>query len=302
MNSSQAKWLFWCVLGGAALIFFILTVYALLLYSVKEDDLADFSFSGSRIGVIDLHGPIFEARSWVDQIKKFGDSPSIKAIILHIDSPGGGVAASQEIYQEVLRLRDHKKKIVVSSMASVGASGAYYIACACDKIVANPGTVTGSIGVIAEWYNYGELLQWAKLKNVVFKSGEFKDAPSPVRDLTENERKYMQGVIDDLYNQFTLAVSKGRNLDLAVVKPLADGRIYTGLDAKSRRLIDEIGTFQDAVEITAKLAKIEGEPKLVHPVKEHRTFWDLLSGDLSSIFPINNQNRGTQIQFSYLWK
>jgi protease-4 len=302
MKPSQSKWLLWSVLGGTALLFFILTIYALILYSVKEDELSDFSFSGNKIGVVDLHGPIFEARSWVDQLKKFGDSPSIKAVILHIDSPGGGVAASQEIYQEVLKLRDQKKKIVVSSMASVGASGAYYIACASNKIVANAGTITGSIGVIAEWYNYGELLQWAKLKSVVFKSGEFKDAPSPVRELTENEKKYMHGIIDDLYNQFTLAVAKGRNLDLNIVKPLADGRIYTGLDAKSKRLIDEIGTFQDAVEITAKLAKIEGEPKLVHPTKERHTLWDLLSGDFSGFLPINNRNLGAQIQFSYLWK
>jgi protease IV len=302
MNSSRSKWLFWSILGGAVVLFFVLTVYALILYSIKDDDSGDFNFSGSKIGVVDIHGAIFEAKSWVEQIKKMGDNPSIKAIILHIDSPGGGVAASQEIYTEVLHIRERKKKIVVASMASVGASGAYYIACACDKIIANPGTVTGSIGVIAEWYNYGELLRWAKMQSIVFKSGEFKDAPSPVRELTENEKKYMQNIIDDLYSQFTQAVSKGRKMDLTAVKKLADGRVYTGLDAKSKNLIDALGGFQDAVEYTAKAAQLSGEPKLVRPQKERRTLIDLLTGDVSSLFPFTQHSPGVQIQFSYLWK
>jgi protease IV len=304
MKSNQSKWLFWSVLGGAVFIFFVLTVYALIVYSVKDEDGGDFAFSGSKIGVVDIHGPIMEAKSWVEQLKKMGDNPSIKAIILHIDSPGGGVAASQEVYTEVLRIREHKKKIVVASMASVGASGAYYISCACDKIMANPGSITGSIGVIAEYYNYGELLRWAKMQSVVFKSGELKDAPSPVRALTENEKKYMQSIIDDMYNQFTQAVSKGRKMDIASVKLLADGRVYTGLDAKAKKLIDEVGSFQDAVEYTAKLAQLQGEPKLVHTPKERRTLIDLLTGDVSSLFPFpfSQTMPGVQIQFSYIWK
>jgi protease-4 len=302
MNKGTSKWLVWSIIGGSALLFFTLTLYALILYSVSEDEATDFSFSGNKIGVVDIVGPIFDAKPVVDQLKRYGDSSSIKAIILRIDSPGGGVAASQEIYGEVLRIKEKKNKIIVSSMASVGASGAYYIACGTDKIVANPGTVTGSIGVIAEWYNYGELMKWAKLKSVIFKSGEFKDAPSPVRDLTENEKKYLQNIINDLYSQFTEAVAKGRKLNLETVKSFSDGRVYTGLDAKDKKLIDEIGGFQEAVDLTAKLAKISGEPRLVTSTRERRTLLDLLTGDISGMLPFTGGASDTRIQFSYLWK
>jgi protease-4 len=302
MSKSKSKWLVWAIVGGAFLIFFALTLYALIVYSIGEDESIDFSFGGSKIAVVDITGTILDAKPVVDQLKKFGDNDSIKAILLRIDSPGGGVAASQEIYSEVLRVRERKNKIVVASMASTGASGAYYIACACNKIVANPGTVTGSIGVIAEWYNYGELVKWAKLKSVVFKSGEFKDAPSPVRELTENERKYLQNLIDDLYSQFAMAVAKGRKMDLAAVKTLADGRVYTGLDAKEKKLIDEIGTFHDAVDMTAKLANISGEPKLVTSPVQRTTWLDLLTGNVSSLLPFTGVIPDSRIQLSYLWK
>jgi protease-4 len=296
------KWLFWIILGGASLLFFLFTLYALILYSERESDLGEFSFSGSKIGVIDIAGAIYEARPIVEQLRKFSENPGIKAILLRMDSPGGGVAASQEIYAEVLRVRTQKHKIVVASMASVGASGAYYIACACDRIVANPGSVTGSIGVIAEWYNYGELMKWAKLKSVVFKSGDLKDSPSPVRDLNEQEKKYLQNIIDDLYSQFVTAVSKGRRLEWETVKLLSDGRVFTGADAKNKKLIDETGGLYDAVALTAKLAKISGEPRLVYSPRERRTLIDLLTGDLSGIFNFPTGVPDQRIQFSFLWK
>src|SRR5438552_16534131 len=134
----------------------------------------------------------------MDQLTRYADTNSVKAILLNIDPPGGGVAVSQEIYNEIRRLRDKKDKIVVAYLSSTGASGAYYVACAANKIVANPGTIVGSIGVIAEWVNYADLLEWAKVKDVVFKTGEFKDTGSPSRPLTDNERKYFQGLIDDM--------------------------------------------------------------------------------------------------------
>lgn len=302
MSNTKSKWLVWTIVGGAFLIFFVLAIYALIVYSIGEDDSVDFSFGASKIAVVDIVGAILDAKPVVDQLKKYGDTDSIKAVLLRIDSPGGGVAASQEIYSEVLRLREKKGKIVVASMASTGASGAYYIACACDKIVANAGTVTGSIGVITEWYNYGDLIKWAKLKSVVFKSGEFKDTGSPVRDLTDNEKKYLQNLVDDLYGQFTAAVAKGRKMDLALVKSLADGRVYTGMDAKEKKLIDEVGTFHDAVELTAKLANISGEPKLVTSPTQRRTLLDLLTGDVSSLLPLTGVSSDSRIQVLYLWK
>jgi len=302
MTKNQSKWLVGVIVGGGALLLLFVCLFALLLFSFREGSSSDFGFSKNKIGIVDLNGVIFESKSVVDQLQRFADNSAIKAIVLRIDSPGGGVAASQEIYNEVLRIKQKRNKIIVSSMASVGASGAYYIACGTDKIVANPGTITGSIGVIAEWYNYGDLMKWAKLKSVVFKSGELKDAPSPVRELTEQEKKYLQNLIDDMYSQFLTAVAEGRKLDLETVRKFSDGRVYTGRDAKSKKLIDEIGGLQDAIDIAAKLARITGEPKLVSPPKERRTLLDLLMGDISSALPFNSNVGDTRIQFSYLWK
>src|SRR5260370_284268 len=183
-----------------------------------------------------------------------------------------------------------------------GASGAYYIACAAKKIVANPGTIVGSIGVIAEWVNYADLIQWAKLKEIVFKTGEFKDTGSGTRALTDNEKKYFQGLIDDMYVQFVEAVASGRKLDLQEVRSLADGRVFTGRDAKDRKLIDEIGNFQDAVDLTAKLAGISGNPRLIRVNRRRVTFLDVLTTDLSRLVPFNGQSMKSQIKFQYLWK
>jgi protease IV len=302
MTKNQSKWLVGIIVGGGAFLLLIICLFALLLFSLREGEWRDFGFGNNKIGLVDLNGVIFESKAVVDQLQKLADDPSIKAIVLRIDSPGGGVAASQEIYNEILRIKRKKNKVIVSSMASVGASGAYYIACGTDRIVANAGTITGSIGVIAEWYNYGELMKWAKLKNVVFKSGELKDAPSPVRELTEPEKKYLQNLIDDMYSQFLTAVAEGRKLDLETVRKFSDGRVYTGRDAKSKKLIDEIGSLQDAIDIAAKLARISGEPRLVNPPRNRTTLLDLLMGDVSSFLPNHPGFNETRIQFSYLWR
>ena len=269
--------------------------------TVGSDDSADFPFS-DRVQVVDVEGELIDSRSIVDQLKRYEDSNSVKAILLNIDSPGGGVATSQEIYTEIKRLREKKDKTIVAYLSSTGASGAYYVACAANRIVANPGTVVGSIGVIAEWVNYAELLEWAKLKEVVFKTGEFKDSGSASRPLTENERKYFQGLIDDMYVQFVEAVSSGRKLDLQEVRSVADGRVFTGRDAKERKLIDEIGNFQDAVDLTAKLAGISGKPRLLRLNRQRVTLLDVLTTDLSRLVPFNGQSMKSQIKFQYLWK
>ena len=300
MNKRQSTLLAWAIAGGGVFVLFVVTLFALVLYTVRDDGDA-FSFGDNKIGVVELSGVILESRSLIEQLQRFAENSSIRAIILRIDSPGGGVAASQEIFNEVLRLRKLKKKIIVSSMASVGASGAYYIACGTDKIIANPGTVTGSIGVIAEWINYGELMKWAKLKSIVFKSGELKDAPSPVRELTLTEKKYLQNIIDDMYIQFVTAVAEGRRLDVEQVRGLADGRVFTGKDAKAKNLIDELGGLEEAVEITSKLAQISGEPKLVYPSKPKKGLLGLLFDDASGVLPLNSA-LDSRIQFSYVWK
>ena len=272
-----------------------------VMLTFSADDAADLAFS-DRIQVVYVDGELVESRAILDQLKRYEDSNSVKAILLNIDSPGGGVAVSQEIYTEIRRLRDKKDKIVVAYLSSTGASGAYYVACAANKIVANPGTIVGSIGVIAEWVNFADLMEWAKLKDVVFKTGEFKDTGSPSRALTENEKKYFQGLIDDMYVQFLEAVASGRKLDLQEVRSLADGRVFTGRDAKGRKLVDEIGNFQDAVDLTAKLAGISGKPRLIRLSRRRVTLLDVLTTDLSRFVPFNGQSMKSQIKFQYIWK
>lgn len=276
--------------------------------------------AGDRIAVIPVEGVIDDemAKSVNRHLKQYGDDARVKAIILRIDSPGGGVSASQEIHREVKRLKDEKKKKIVVSMGSVATSGGYYIACPADKIFANQGSVTGSIGVIAEWLNYKDLAEWAKVKPVVFKSGEFKDTGSPTRDLTDREKEYFQGMINELYAQFVEAVFNGREgrggqgnkLDQEKVKALADGRVFTGEAAVKNGLVDEIGNYEDAVKATAKLVGIKGEPQIVTPPKPKEGFsvLDLLLGatkikELSpSQLPKHLSDIDTSVKFKYQWK
>jgi len=292
--------LIWLLLAGGAFVLLAVALVAMML-TFNGDEGTDFAFS-DRIQVVDVDGELVESRSILDQLKRYEDSNSVKAILLNIDSPGGGVAVSQEIFAEIRRLREKKDKIVVAYLSSTGASGAYYVACAANKIVANPGTIVGSIGVIAEWVSFADLLEWAKLKEIVFKTGEFKDTGSATRALTENERKYFQGLIDDMYVQFVEAVASGRKLDLQEVRSLADGRVFTGRDAKERKLIDEIGNFQDAVDLTAKLAGISGKPRLIRVNRRRVTLMDVLTTDLSRLVPFSGQSMKSQIKFQYLWK
>ena len=272
-----------------------------LLLAFAGDSNNEFSFT-DRIQVVEIEGELVDSRSIIEQLKRYEDSDSVPAIILNVNSPGGGVAVSQEIHREVKRLREEKEKIVVAYMSSVGASGAYYLACHSDKIVVNPGTIVGSIGVIAEWVNYGELLEWAKVQDVVLKTGEFKDSGTPTRPLTERERTYFQGLIDDMYVQFVEAVAEGRNMDIQDVRAVADGRVFTGRDALERKLVDEVGNFQDAVDTTAKLAGISGKPNLIRSTRRAVTLLDVLTTDVSRVLPIGGNTLNSQIRFQYLWK
>jgi protease-4 len=294
------RMLFWLLLGGGA--FVLLTIVALsLLLAYGGEGSGEFAF-GNRIQVVDVEGELVDSRPIIEQLKRYEDNKSVPAILLNVDSPGGGVAVSQEIYTEIKRLREKKHKIIVAYMSSVGASGAYYVSCPSDKIVANPGTIVGSIGVIAEWVNYGDLLQWAKLKDITFKTGEFKDTGAPTRALTDREKVYFQGLIDDMYVEFVDAVAKGRKMDVEAVRALADGRVFTGRDAREKKLIDEIGNFQDAVDLTASLAGISGKPNLLRSTRQRVTLLDLLTGDVSSLNPFGSQTLKSQVRFQYLWK
>jgi protease IV len=315
MKRSSLAWIL--VIGSILCGLFVVSLFAIM--AVMTDG-GGFSAGGDRIAVVPVEGVINDemAKTVNRHLKQYGDDSRVKAIVLRIDSPGGGVSASQEIYREVKRVREDKKKKVVVSMASVAASGGYYVACPADKIFANPGTVTGSIGVIAEWLNYKGLAEWAKLKPVVFKSGEFKDTGSPTRELTEAEKKYFQGMIDEFYNQFVGAVADGRQgkgekgaeLTRERVVQLADGRVYTGETAKKNGLVDEIGNYEDVIKATAKLAQIKGEPQVVTPPKpkEGLSLLDLLLGatKIKDVSPSQLPNQlmeiDNSVKFKYQWK
>ncbi len=303
MPERRSRTLLWILIGGGAFFLFVLAVFSLVYLSLHAGSSeSSFSGFGDRIGVVDLDGVIISPEPVVGQLKKFGDDSSIKAIILHVNSPGGGVAASEEIYREVKRIRQDKKKQVVVSIETVGASGAYYIASASNKIYADNGSIVGSIGVIAEWVNYGDLLKWAKLKNVVFKTGEFKDTGNPARDLTPAEQAYMQSLIDNMFGQFVQAVADGRGMKFDDVKAIANGKVWTGEQALSMKLIDNIGDFQAAVKDTAKSVNISGEPTLVHPEKDRKTLLDLMLGDISQYLPNTEKMLEQHVGFYYLWK
>ena len=302
MSEKRSNLLMWLVVGGGAFLFFCISLAALALYISTDGSSAPISLGSNQIAALDLEGIIFDSKDFTQQLKEYGTHSGVKAVVLRLNSPGGGVAASQEIYEAVKKFRADTHKKVVVSMSSVAASGAYYIACASDKIYANPGTITGSIGVIAEWYNYGELLKWAKMENIVFKSGTLKDAGSPTRPLTEAEKVYFQGLIDNMYNQFVSAVASSRNMDEARVRKLADGRVYTGQEAKKNGLVDELGTYQDALAAAAKLAGVSGEPRVVSPPKKKLSLLDFLLGDARSILSLNPDRSESLIRFAYLWR
>jgi len=303
-DQGRSRALLWIVIGGGAFFLFVLAVFTLVyltLHAGGEQASLRTTF-GDKIGVVELQGVILDPGTVVPQLKKFAEDDSIKAIILHVNSPGGGVAASEEIYREVKRIRDEKHKRIVASIESVGASGAYYVASATNKIFADRGSIVGSIGVIAQWVNYGDLMRWAKLKDVTLKAGELKDAGNPSREMTPEEKAYFQELIDQMHGQFIQAVAEGRKLKEDDVRSIANGRVWTGEQALGLKLIDQIGDFQACVDDTAKSVGIKGEPVLVRPEKERRTLLDMLFGDFSDFIPDKAKLLQNNPGFYYLWK
>jgi protease IV len=300
-NAPSRTWL-WILIGGGAFFLFVLAVFTLVYVTLHTGEQTSISSFGDKIGVVDLEGVLISPEIVVKQLKKFNEDDSIKAIILHVNSPGGGVAASEEIYREVKRIREEKKKQIVASIETLGASGAYYVSAGCNKIFADNGSIVGSIGVISQWVNYGDLLRWAKLKDITMKAGEFKDTGNPTRDLTPAETAYLQGLIDNMHGQFIQAVADGRSLKYDQVKAIADGKVWTGQQALPLKLIDQVGDFEAAVKDTAKAVGIKGEPVLVRPEKERKTLLDLLFGDVSGFIPTREKLLEQHVGFYYLWR
>lgn len=213
------------------------------------------------VGLVRIKGNIFDARKTVESLTKLRRNPRVKSLLLRIDSPGGAVAPTQEIYEEVLRFRRTGRK-VVASLGSVAASGGYYIALAADKIFSYPGTVTGSIGVIVVLPNAEKMLGKLGLTFNVIKSAPRKDIGSPLRTMTDEDRKVFQNLIDDTYEQFVMAVSRGRNIPVERARGIADGSVYSGERARKLGLVDNLGSQWDAALEAARFAKIDGEPSL----------------------------------------
>jgi protease IV len=277
-----------------ALWLFAAGVGAMVLMNLLYPDL-DLS-SEDRIALIRIEGVIMDAQTTVSELKRFSENPSIKAIVLRIDTPGGGVVPSQEIHDAVKRVRNKSNKAVIASMGSVAASGGYYIAAATDRIVANPGTLTGSIGVIMETANVEGLLQKIGVEGVVIKSGKFKDVGSPLRKMSVEERGLLQGVMDDVHRQFIEAVAEGRSLELRTAQTLADGRIFTGRQAKEAKLVDELGDLDDAIQLAADVVGIQGEPKIVEP-RRRFSLREMLDSKLSMMFPKLNMQPGVSLKY-----
>ncbi len=252
------------VLGA---LFFGIVFLASLLSGNKRTSTTLQMVGADKVALVKLEGLLITAEPVVEELNDYAEDSSVKAIVLRIDSPGGGVVVSQEIYNAVKNARKEGKK-VVASMGTVAASGGYYVAAAADRIVANPGTLTGSIGVKMEFANIEKLLEKIGVRGMVVKAGEYKDVGSPFREMSAQEKKILQDVIDDVHSQFIKAVAEGRNMQEAEVRAIADGRIFTGRQALDLKLVDQLGDLADSIKIAGELVGIHGKPRVIEKRKK----------------------------------
>jgi protease-4 len=250
---------------------------------------------GEKVALVRVVGVIIDSTDVIEELKEYSQDSSVKAVVIRVDSPGGAVAPSQEIYEEIIKLKENKK--VVVSMGSVAASGGYYISAPADKIVANAGTLTGSIGVIMEIPNVAGLMEKIGVEAQIVKSGRHKDIASAFRSLTPEEKQLLQNVLDDVHDQFITAVSDSRGINPEDIKTIADGRIFTGRMAKELGLVDELGNLQDAIMLAGELTGIKGEPEVVTK-KDEFSIFDLLKGQLPE-YLIGNAFSGIQLKYLF---
>jgi protease-4 len=286
------------VLG--ALFFGVLFLFSSL--SGKQSSASLSVVSKDRVALVKIEGVLLLSENVVEELNNYAEDSSIKAIVIRIDSPGGGVVPSQEIYNAVKNARKEGKKVIVS-MGSIAASGGYYIAAAADRIVANPGTLTGSIGVKMEFANLEKLLDKIGVKGMVVKSGEFKDIGSPYREISDQEKQLLQAVIDDVHSQFIKAVAEGRRLPEPEVRAIADGRIFTGQQALALKLVDELGDLGDSIKTAGGMAGIKGKPTLVEKRKK-TPFFDYLKEE-SAAWVADTVHRavaGNAVKMEFLYR
>lgn len=279
-------------------LFLLLLIFGLAFVLGKWEQ-----FGGPKVALLEVDGVITSSEKFIEQIQHHIANETVRAFVIRINSPGGGVAPSQEIYEEIKKIRQMHEKPVVASLATVGASGGYYIAAAADKIVANPGSITGSIGVIIQVPNISDLLQKVGIRSVIIKSGRYKDLASATRELTPEERKLLQELIDDIHDQFIEAVAEGRGLAREQVETVADGRIFSGQQALELGLVDQLGNLQDAIDTAAKMGGIEGKPEIVQIKEREFSLLALLLGNAATTWH-GKLLGGEGVQFSvdYLWR
>ncbi len=267
------------ILLGGVIASVILVGIALVVVSGRDES-GHMAIGRGKIGILPIEGEIVESRDTLRELEEFAENDSVKAIVVRINSPGGAVAPSQEIHRELLRVREETGKPVIASLDTVAASGGYYIAVGCQEIISNEGSITGSIGVIAQWFNIEKLVEWAKVSPQTFTSGEMKDAGSPYRAMSDTEKAYYQRIVSQLHGQFVQAVIDGRKGKMSAdeIRKIADGRVFTGQEASEIKLVDEIGGLEDAVRRAAELAGMKGTPSVVYPKRIKPGLLELLAG------------------------
>jgi protease-4 len=288
------------ILKGLGLLTgFVLVVFAAVFfyaYFTGGDARALSLLAGDGVGILQVDGTIDDSRDILTELRRFRDAPWIKAIVLRIDSPGGAVAPTQEIFDELQKVRS--KKPLIASMAGMATSGGYYIASACEKIVANPGTMTGSIGVIMQLNNIEELMKKIGVKGQNIKSGANKDIGSPFQALSPEGRAILQSLVDNVHGQFVSAVANGRGMDEVEVKKLADGRVYSGAQAKDLGLVDELGNLEYAVDLAAKRVGLEESPVVYYSRLEQVRWWDRLFFSVTGIQWRGSDRPGLRYEWS----
>lgn len=265
----KGKWVWVVLISGAFATLLLTAILGIALFGGDNK-----AFRGDGVGLVEVKGLIIDSQEVVKQLHELKKNEHVKSVVVRVDSPGGVVGPSQEIHDEIKKLALHKKVIV--SMGSLAASGGYYVAAPATMIYSNPGTITGSIGVLMKFSNTERLMDKIGLKVFTLKTGQFKDAGSPARPMTEREKAMLQGVIESAHSQFIRAVAEGRKLPLEDVRRIADGRIFTGEQALALKLVDKLGTLQDAVEEAGRLGGIKGAPEVIRPPKKKKLLLDML--------------------------
>jgi len=301
-RKSRVPAFFFGIFSGCLIGIIFFSFIAALITAGRTSSAGDV-FSVQKVAIVPIEGEIVEARETLDLLHRYADSNTVKAIVLRINSPGGAVVPSQEIYEEIRKVEARTHKPVVASLDTVAASGGFYIASACDDIVSNPGSITGSIGVILQWMNVKDLVTWAKLKPETIYSGAMKDTGDPMKDLTPEERAYLQRMTDQLHSQFIRAVAEGRKgkMSEADVERIADGRAFTGEEALALKLVDRIGNLDDAVMVAARLAHIHGRPGVIYPKRRGPNLLDLLSNTDDSESSLDRILSRRGATFLYRW-